>query len=311
MASTPVFPPIPLADWADTKDTLHRFAQIVGKVRLDQSPRSNHWWNIAFHLTGRGITTRPMGWDPSFAIDFDFLDHRLVVDSATGQTVSFPLPGLSVAAFYERLLAALTALGIQVAIRPVPFDLADRTPFPEDTAHASYDPAWVTRYWQVLSQVALVLEEFAGRSYAKTSPVHHFWHTLDLAVTRFSDRTVDQPDTVDPVTRDAYSHELVSSGFWFGDTTIPEPAFYGYTSPEPPGLSAEPLRPQQARWVDRRGTHLALLRYDDARSTSDPRSTVLDFYESAYRAGATLAGWDTDRLRTPYAPWPVPGERPG
>jgi len=297
-----LFPPIPLADWVDTKETLHRFAQIVGKIRLDQSPRRNHWWNVPFHVTGRGTTTRPMGWDPIFAIDFDFVDHRLIVNSATGDTVSFSLPGLSVASFYERLLAALASLGIQVSIRPVPFDLPDRTPFAEDTAHASYDPIEVTRYWQVLSQVALVLEEFAGRSYAKTSPVHHFWHTFDLAVTRFSDRVVDQPATADPVTREAYSREVISAGFWFGDASVPEPAFYSYTSPEPAGLDQEPLRPEQARWTDSRGAHLALLLYADARVAADPRGTVLDFYESAYRAGAARAGWDTERLRTPFAP---------
>ena len=294
-----LFPPMPLAEWADTKDTLHRFAQIVGKIRLDQSPQRNHWWHVTFHLTGRGITTRPMGWEPTFAIDFDFVDHRLVVNSSAGDTVSFPLADLSVAAFYERLLAALASLDISVSItRPAPFDLADKTPFAEDTVHASYDSTWVTRYWQVLGQVALVLEEFAGRSYAKTSPVHHFWHTFDLALTRFSDRRVSMPDTVDPVTREAYSHEVISFGFWFGDDTVPEPAFYSYTAPEPPGLTDEPLRPAQARWIDSRGAHLALLRYDDARAAAEPRATVLDFYESAYRAGAARAGWDVDQLRT-------------
>ena len=298
----PLFPPIPLAEWADTKDTLHRYAQIVGKVRLDQSPRRNHWWNVTFHVTGRGITTRPMGLDPTFAIDFDFVDHRLEVSSTTGDRLSFALPGLSVAAFYERLLASLAALGVTVSIRPVPYDLPDATPFADDNTHAAYDPFWVTRYWQVLSQVALVLEEFAGRTSAKTSPVHHFWHGFDLAVTRFSDRRVQHPQNVDPVTREAYSHEVISSGFWFGDANVPEPAFYGYTAPEPAGLTEEPLRPDTARWIDSRGAHLALLRYDDARASGDPRATVLDFYESAYVAGATRAGWDLERVRWPQGP---------
>lgn len=297
-----MFPPIPLAEWVDSKETLHRFAQIVGKIRLAQGPPRNHWWHVPLHLTGRGLTSRPMGSDPIFAIDFDFVAHRLIVNSVAGDTVSFPLPGLSVAAFYARLLAALGALGIDVTIRPVPFDLPDGTPFAEDTDHASYDPMWVNRYWQVLGQVALVLEEFAGRSYAKTSPVHHFWHSFDLAVTRFSDKRVDHPDTTDRVTREAYSHEVISAGFWFGDDNVPEPAFYSYTAPEPPGLTDEPLVPSQARWVESRGTHLALLRYDDARLSADPRGTVLAFYESAYRAGATRAGWDAELLSTPYAP---------
>jgi len=298
-SSVPLFPSIPLGEWADTKNTLHRYAQIVGKIRLDQGPERNHWWNVPFHLTGRGITTRPMGVDPVFAIDFDFVDHRLQVDTVGGDRVSFSLPGLSVAEFYQRLMAALSSLGIAVSIRPVPYDLADATPFADDTAHAAYDRFWVTRYWQVLSQVALVLEEFAGRCYAKTSPVHHFWHTFDLAVTRFSDRRVAQPADVDPVTREAYSHEVISAGFWFGDDNVPEPAFYSYAAPEPSGLTDDPLSPDAARWVESRGAHLALLRYDDARATADPRATVLDFYESAYVAAARRAGWDLEGLRRP------------
>lgn len=300
-----LFPPIPLAAWVDTKETLHRFAQVVGKIRLDQAPRRNHWWHVPFHLTGRGTTTRPMGSDPVFAVDFDFVDHRLLVNTTAGDTVSFSLPGLSVAAFYERLLAVLASLGIRFSIRPVPYDLADSTPFPEDTAHASYDQLWVRRYWVVLSQVGQVLEEFAGRSYAKTSPVHHFWHTFDLAVTRFSDKRVDHPEAVDSVTREAYSHEVISFGFWFGDDKFPEPAFYSYTAPEPQGLTEEPLRPASARWVPDRGAHLALLTYDDARATPDPRATVLDFFESAYAAGVRRAGWDAEQLRCPHAP-PLP-----
>lgn len=246
-----------------------------------------------------------MGWSPSFAIEFDFVDHRLVVNSLGGDTVSFSLPGLSVATFYERLFATLGSLGIDVSIRPEPFDLADRTPFPEDTGHAAYDPLWVNRYWQVLSQAALVLEEFAGRSYAKTSPVHHFWHTFDLAVARFSDAPGGSPETGDAVTREAYSREVISAGFWFGDDNVPEPAFYSYTSPEPDGLPDEPLRPAQAHWIESRGSHLALLRYEDARAAADPRGAVLEFYESAYRAGALRAGWDVAGLRTPWAPPPA------
>jgi Family of unknown function (DUF5996) len=298
-----VFPPIPLAEWADTKDTLHRFVQIVGKVRLANAPARNHWWHVPMHLTGRGLTTRPMGLDPVFAVDLDLVDHRLEIAVADGRRASFPLPGLSVAAFHRQLLGTLASLGLPDTLEvPVPFDLRDRTPFAEDEHHAAYDRAWVTRYWVVLGQVAQVLEEFAGRSYAKTSPVHHFWHTFDLAVTRFSDRRVSQPDTVDPVTREAYSHEVISAGFWFGDDTVPEPAFYCYTAPEPPGLTEEPLRPAAARWVDSRGAHLALLTYEDARTAADPRATVLDFLESAYAAGARRAGWDLDALRSPTAP---------
>ncbi|HEV7757021.1 MAG TPA: DUF5996 family protein [Mycobacteriales bacterium] len=295
------FPALPLESWADSKETLHRFAQIVGKIRLAASPRRNHWWNVPLHLTGRGLTTRPMGGtdgNPIFAIDFDLVDHRLLVTSEAGRTVSFPLAGQSVASFYRQVFEALRILGIEVSIRPVPFDLPG-PPFAEDTGHASYDPQAVNRYWQVLGRVNLLLEEYAAQFAGKTSPVHHFWHTLDIAVTRFSDRVVEQPPSADPVTREAYSREVISSGFWFGDASVPEPAFYSYTAPEPDGLADEPLRPATATWLPSRGSHLAVLRYDDARATADPRATALDFLASAYEAGARRARWDTAALACP------------
>jgi hypothetical protein len=303
-ADMELFPPMPLAEWRDTKETLHRFCQIVGKLRLAASSRRNHWWNVPFHLTGRGITTRPMGQadgNPIFTIDFDFLDHRLRVDTLDGGAVAFPLQGHSVASFHHQLLEALATFGIKVAIAiPRPFDLpdADRR-FADDTEHASYDPAWASRYWQVLSQVNLLLEEFAARFLGKVSPVHHFWHTFDLAHTRFSDRQVDQPPTADAVTREAYSREVISFGFWFGDDRFPEPAFYAYTAPEPAGLADEPLEPEAAWWDPRDGSHLAVLRYDDARASDDPHASALAFYESAYQAGARRAGWDVQRLACP------------
>jgi hypothetical protein len=299
-----LFPPMPLGEWQDTKETLHRFAQVVGKIRLAASVRRNHWWNVPFHLTGRGITTRPMGLadgNPIFTIDLDFVEHQLRVATVDGRSISFPLYDQSVASFHRGILSALAALDIRVDIEvPRPFDLPDAgRPFAADTEHAAYDPVQVTRYWQVLSQVALVLEEFAARFSGKASPVHHFWHTFDIAHTRFSERRVEQPPEVDPVTREAYSREVVSFGFWFGDDIFPEPAFYSYTAPEPPELAAEPLRPGTAGWVARKNSHLAVLRYDDARAETDPRAAVLDFYESAYQAGAGLAGWDIARLACP------------
>jgi Family of unknown function (DUF5996) len=298
------FPPIPLAEWRDTKETLHRFCQVIGKIRLAASVRRNHWWNIPFHLTGRGITTRPMGQingNPIFTIDFDFVDHQLYVQAVDGTAVSIPLHGQSVASFHRAVFEALANLGIKVRIaNPRPFDLpdADRR-FADDTEHATYDPAWASRYWQVLSQVNLVLEEFAARFSGKVSPVHHFWHTFDIAHTRFADRRVDQPPTADPVTREAYSREVISFGFWFGDDQFPAPAFYAYTAPEPDGLAGEPLQPSTARWVRRNDSHLAVLGYDDARAEDAPRARVLDFYESAYQAGARQAGWDIGRLACP------------
>jgi hypothetical protein len=294
-----LFPPMPLADWRDTKETLHRFCQVVGKVRLAASSRRNHWWNVPFHLTGRGITTRPMGQvdgNPIFTIDFDFVDHQLRLSTLDGRAATVPLQGQSVASFHDQTLAALAGLGIRVAIaHPYPFDLPDADrPFAADTTHASYDPARAGRYWVVLSQVNLVLEEFAARFSGKVSPVHHFWHTFDIAHTRFADRHIDQPATADPVTREAYSREVISFGFWFGDDRFAEPAFYAYT-----GLAEAPLEPEAAWWEPRDGSHLAVLRYDDARATSAPRATVLGFYESAYQAGARLAGWDIAQLACP------------
>ncbi|MFC4533877.1 DUF5996 family protein [Sphaerisporangium dianthi] len=299
-----LFPQIPLAQWQDTKATLHRFAQVVGKIRLAAGVRRNHWWNAPFHLTGRGLTTRPMGQtggNPVFTIDFDFVAHRLEITRLDGKAISFPLYGRSVASFYGDTMRALADLEIDVRIDvPRPFDLPDADrPFAEDTEHAAYEPALVTRYWQVLSQVNLLLEEFAAGFSGKISPVHHFWHTFDIACTRFSDRLVEPSPDADPVTREAYSREVISSGFWFGDDTFPEPAFYSYTAPEPEGLSNERLLPPVARWTERGGGHLAVLRYADARADTDPHAAVLAFFESAYRAGARRAGWDIARLACP------------
>jgi hypothetical protein len=290
----PPWPDIPYAAWSDTLATLHRFAQVVGKVRLAAAPRRNHWWNVPFHVTGRGITTRPTGDVPIFAIDFDFLDHRLDIVTDAGPRYSFALTGCSVADFTAELTHGLRAVGVDVVIdRPYPFDLPDAArPFAEDTEHASYDPAAVTRYWRVLARVNLLLEEFAARWSGKTSPVHHFWHTFDIALTRFADVAVPHPPTTDPVTREAYSREVISFGFWFGDPTFPEPAFYSYTAPEPAGLTDRPLSPTAARWLDRGTGHLAILRYDDARTSPDPRSAVLGFFQSAFDAGAALASWN-------------------
>jgi hypothetical protein len=298
MGGMEVFPPIPLDEWKATKETLHRFAQIVGKIRLAASVHRNHWWNVPFHLTGRGITSRPMGRDPIFTIDFDFVDHRLDVNRGDGRRVSFPLIGQSVAGFYRETFDALEALGVDVAISPHPFDLTDATPFAEDTQHDDYDPVWVNRYWTVLSQVNLLLEEAASDYTGKISPIHHFWHTFDIAVTRFSDRRVDMDASVDSVTREAYSREVISSGFWFGDDKVPMPAFYSYTAPEPDGLADTPLTPAAARWIESGESHLALLPYDDARAADDPWATVLAFFDRAFHAGADLAGWDGE-LRRP------------
>ncbi|WP_327084995.1 DUF5996 family protein [Nonomuraea sp. NBC_01738] len=297
-----LFPAMPLDEWAETKDTMHRFAQIVGKVRLAASPRRNHWWNVPFHLTGRGLTTRPMGGldgSPQFCVDFDLVRHRLVVDLLDGRSAEFGLVGQSVSSFHAELFTVLTGFGIDVEIQAVPFDLADRTPFADDTRHAAYDPALITRYWRILSQAAQVLDRYAADFCGKTSPVHHFWHTFDLAVTRFTGRVVGASPEADPVTREAYSWEVISAGFWFGDDERPWPAFYSYTAPEPAGLADQPLWPDWAVWMPSRGSHLAVLKYDDVRESDDPVGTVLGFLDSAYAAGAKLTECDAAALASP------------
>ncbi|MGN5636762.1 DUF5996 family protein [Streptomyces sp. AC154] len=316
-----LFPPLPRESWAPTKETLHRFLQIVGKVRLAASVRRNHWWNVPFHLTGDGITTRPsgpLGDGTVFTVDFDFTTHRLRVLTLAGRQVSFSLMGLSVGDFYREFTGALAHLGIStLPEHPYPFDLPDAArPFAEDDEHAAYDPVAVNRYWTVLTQVMLVLEKYAAGYSGKTSPVHHFWHTFDIAVTRFSDRHVTQGLSADPVTREAYSREVISSGFWFGDErSYPEPAFYSYTAPEPDEMRRQPLEPAAARWTESNGSHLALLPYDDVRTAPDAPAEILRFYDTAYAAGARLAGWHTDRLcpggvtdpQAPVAARPRPG----
>lgn len=292
------FPAMPYESWQPTLATLHRFSQVVGQLRLAASARRNHWWNVAFHLTGRGITTRPMrDGETVLTVDFDFLDHRLDLTTTTGERYSFPLAGQSVGTFTAELAHGLAAVGVGVPLdRLHPFDLPDQQRlFLDDSEHASYDPAAVTRYWRLLSELNLILEEFAGRWSGKTSPVHHFWHTFDITVTRFGERHVDHPITVDPVTREAYSREVISFGFWFGDESFPEPALYSYTAPEPAGLTDEPLLPATARWTSRSGSSLAVLRYDDLRATPAPWAAALEFYESAFQAGAARAGWDLNR----------------
>lgn len=299
-----LFPAFALDEWYDTKQTVHRFEQIVGKVRLAHSPRRNHWWNVPFHLTGNGITSRPMGLvdgNPVFTVDFDFVRHELVASNLEGHTVSFPLRGHSVSSFYLQFQSALDSLGVDGGIaHAYPFDLPDADrPFVEDTEHDTYVPEHATRYWQVLSQVNLVLEEFAAGFSGKTSPVHHFWHTFDIALTRFSSRRVTPSRDAGAVEREAYSRQAVSFGFWFGDDKVPEPCFYGYAAPEPEGLTGQPLSPAEAEWVPSGGGHLALLRYDDARREPDPKEAVLEFMRSVYRAGAGKLDWDIEDAACP------------
>lgn len=300
----PTLPALALEAWEPTKDTLHLYAQIVGKVRLACAPPRNHWWHATLHLDIRGLTTGPMRHgDRGFQIDFDFVDHRLVVRTDRGEAEGFELrDGLSVAAFHARLLETLAALRIDVHIRSEPFGVPTTTPFERDTEHADYDRQAVERYWRALLWIADVFEEFAGWYCGKTSPVHLFWHSFDLAVTRFSGRRAPERPDADGVTREAYTHEVISFGFWAGDAQLRAPAFYSYTAPEPAGLAERPLHPAGSSWTPANGSHLALLPYEDVRTAESPREALLDFLESAYQAGAVAAGWDRRELSSSWCP---------
>jgi hypothetical protein len=297
--SPSALPPLPLEDWRDTKETLHRYVQIVGKVRFEYSPFRNHWWHVTLHVDPRGLSARHMfSGEVAFEISFDLIAHELKVVTGAGDRASFPLrDGLCVAEFYGKLVSNFETLGIEVDLsNPSPFDLEDEDRhFEEDTEHASYDEEYVERYQRILTWVDHIFQEFSGRFNGKQSPVHLFWHGFDLAVTRFSGRRAPEREGADKVTREAYSHEVISFGFWPGDRNTPAPAFYSYTAPEPDGLTGQTLRPESAFWAPEGG--MALLMYDDVRKANSPRTTLLEFMESAYEAGAGTAGWDMEDLR--------------
>ena len=298
-------PPLPLPEWEPTKNTLHLWAQIVGKVKMASLPPKNHWWHVPLYVDVRGLTTRLLHAQDGagFEVRFDFVDHRLVVETANA-TESFPLvDGLSVAAFDEQLHALLAGLGVDVAILEKPFGVPMTTPFPDDHEHASYDAEAVERFWHVLDWSAAVLEEFAGWFCGKQSPVHLFWHSFDLALTRFSGRPAPPMPDADPVTREAYTDEVVSFGFWAGDLNLREPSYYSYTAPEPAGLRDQPLA-AGAAWAEQNGGSLALLTYETVRTAADPRAALLEFVESAYQAGAAAAGWSRDELISSWCPLP-------
>jgi len=301
----PDLPPLPLEAWEPTKTTLHLWSQIVGKVRLATAAPRNHWWHAALYVDVRGLTTRRLHRPAAtFEIALDLLDHRLVVRTSHDQLESFPLhEGLSVAEFDALLHETLGRVGVDVPIRESPYGLATTTPFPEDREHASYDGEYAQRLWRVLDWSDAVLEEFAGWFSGKTSPVHFFWHSFDLALTRFSGRRAP-PSDGDAVSREAYSHEVISFGFWPGDPEVPYPAYYAYAAPEPEGLIDRPLAPAGARWADRPTGHLALLPYEDVRTAPDPRRALLAFLQSAYDAGSMAGGWDREHLVSSWSPPP-------
>jgi len=290
------WPALPLADWEETYRTLHMWTQMVGKVRLALAPRINHWWGVPLYVTTRGLTTSPIPCGArELEIAFDFLDQVLRIDLSTGVRREIPLVAQSVARFYERFMTELAQLDIQVRLWPVPCEVPEPVRFPLDTRGA-YDAEYAQRFWRILTEVDRVLKEFRSRFLGKCSPVHFFWGSFDLAVTRFSGRRAPPFEGADAVSREGYSHECSSAGFWPGSGTIQAPAFYSYTSPEPAGFQRAAIRPAQAFYdVDPMGGKFVYL-YDDMRASPDPELGLLEFFQSTYEAGANLGGWDRSEL---------------
>lgn len=296
------WPSLPLEAWVDTYATLHLWTQIVGKVRHAQSPPVNHCWNDTLYVTARGLTTSPIPHGTrTFQIDFDFIAHQLILQSSDGGAGGFALEPQSVATFYARLMQELDKLGLHVAIYPKPNEVADPIRFDQDETHRSYDPDYAQRFWRILVQVDRVLKEFRARFIGKCSPVHFFWGAPDLAVTRFSGRRAPEhpggiPNLPDRVTREAYSHEVSSCGFWpgSGGSPIPYAAFYSYAYPSPEGFSAAPVKPDAAFYSTDLGEFI--LPYDAVRESGSPDRTLLDFLQSTYEAAANLDGWDRSAL---------------
>jgi hypothetical protein len=294
------WPTIPVADWHETRDTLHLWTQVVGKVRLAREELTNHWWNTTLYVTARGLTTSlmPHPTGPSFQIDFDFVDHRLDVVTVDGAARSLPLQDRSVAAFHAELMSMLDGLGLTTAIWPVPVEIVDAIPFADDHAHSRYDPAAVQRFWRALVEMTRVFETFRSRFLGKASPVHLFWGALDLAYTRFSGRTAPPhpggaPNCGPHVMWEAYSHEVSSSGYWPGPPGE-EGVFYAYAYPEPPGYRDTAVTPAGSRWDDDLGEFV--LPYELVRTAADPDAVLLEFLQSTYEAAATAAAWDRDAL---------------
>ena len=293
------FPAMPLDEWRPTKNTLHLYLQIVGKIRLAVHPRVNHWWHVPLYVSPLGLTTRSIPFaGGNFEIGFNFKNHQLEIRTSGGGSEDFALyDGLTVADFYSSVFANLAKLGIEPKIWARPYEAPSTTPFAEDRDNKSYDKKYIERFHQILVAVDDIFEEFRGRFTGKSTPVHLFWHSFDLALTRFSGRLAPPMPEANMVTREAYSHEVISFGFWFGDDkpdSVAAPAFYSYTAPKPDGLGKEPLQPEKAFWTPDGG--MALLMYDDIRELPNARAAILDFLESAYQAGGKRADWPLSDL---------------
>ena len=289
------WPALELKEWEDTRDTLHMWTQVVGKIRLTLAPHLNHWWQVPFYLTSRGLTTSPIPFrDRQFDATFDFIDHMLIIQTSDGRSERIPLRPRSVADFHGELMASLHRLAIDVKIRTLPSEVQAPIRFEDDTQHASYDAAYAHRAWRALLTADEILKEFRARFIGKASPVHFFWGGFDLAVTRFSGRRAPERVGADRITREGYSHEVSSCGLWFGSGSLTGPAFYSYAAPEPPGFKEARILPAAAFYSAEFSNFL--LPYDDVRQAGDPRGTVLEFLQSTYEAAATLGRWDRENL---------------
>jgi hypothetical protein len=291
----PMLAPLPYAEWKPTKTTLQLMCQIVGKIRLGHTPYRSHWWNVTLRPTARGLSTQRMRSGTTFFdMEFDFVEHELVIRATTAhEPARIALyDGLSVAAFYAKVFAALAAFGIGTAIVDRPYGMpGEETPFSRDDAHASYDRVMVRRWWEIVLWSADVFDQYASSFVGKESPAQLFWHSFDLAIARFSGRSADVPRKTDPVQQEAYSHEVISVGFWAGDTNITEPSYYTYTAPEPPALTTKHLAPAPAQWISSGNAHLGILPYEAVRTADDPRAALLAFAHAAFAAGSDAAAW--------------------
>ena len=294
------WPELPTAAWRETYATLHLWTQIIGKIRLARAPWLNHSWHVALYVTARGLTTTPIpNGLSSFQIDLDLIDHRLRISTSDGAARQFALAGHSVASFYRAIMADLAELGIHVAIDEMPNELPEPIRFSQDDRHASYDPDAVGRFFRILVNADRVLKQFRTAFLGKASPVHFFWGSFDLAVTRFSGRTAPRhpggiPHLTDAVTSEAYSHEVSSAGFWPGSGAIDYPAFYSYAYPEPAGFRTAQVRPDAAFFSETVGEFI--LPYDAVRTADEPDRALLEFLQSTYEAAANAAQWDRDAL---------------
>jgi hypothetical protein len=288
------WPALPYEAWKDTYATLHMWAQVVGKVALARAPALNHSWGAALHVTSRGLSTLALPYGPrSFSIVFDLIDHRLVIAASDGEARAIPLQPMTVAAFYREVMRTLDEMRLPVRIWSMPVEIPSPIRFEADTVHHSYDPVYANRVWRILLQVARVLTESRCSFVGKTSPAHFFWGSFDLALTRFSGRPAP-PREGPAFMRDAYSHEVISHGFWPGGGAVLEPVFYAYTVPEPPGFKEARVEPDAAFYCSELGEFL--LPYEAVRQSSSPDATLRSFIDSTYAAGATLAGWDRGAL---------------